>query len=562
MFHLYSGTGTGLQLHLGSISHLPRIKHALFVSTVVMAKCLSTVGAADAAAIAQAAASAAECRNATGSNASRIQEPADSQLPWGTETSFEPTLQLASVAIEQPDGQNAQSSCNLQRTERVQNTLNTQERGHDASNSVGRSDGEGIILAILETEGALEDTLAPLRSLGLAAASDIPRVRELRARSHEDLASLAAAMGLRHNAHTQVWTAAQLSEAEREDAVSLILHAEGLSAESAPPVEDLEGRTKAKLELLSVAMGIKRVRVGWATCCPPRGTKQDIISALLKAWKLAQRSKAELQALAFENNIKSEEMDWAKCCPPAGDKEDIIRAIIRFEALGERNAARGAALREKTYPELEERAQQLGIKTEGLGWAKCCPPSGCKDDLASAIVRVEDLRRKSKPDLKSLAGKLRLDGYRASSRSRSRSRSQARGVGTRSRSPHLNKNALAMSIFRAEAAPLEAEHRRAARIAELEAMAQCELDILAGALVIEPLLKALGSSERRNRAIHAIARAEELESLPRPALEAVAIQQGIKGSGVGWANCCPPEGTKRDVVQAILRSELRNQSKC
>jgi len=436
--------------------------------------------------------------------------------------------------------------------------LETQGRGHGASNSAGRSDGDAIILAILETEGVAEDSLAPLRSHGLAAATSIPRVRELRARSHEDLASLAAAMGLRRNAQTQVWTPAQLSEAEREDAVSLILQAEGLSAESAPPVEDLEGRTKAKLELLAVAMGIKRVRVGWATCCPPRGTKQDIISALLKAWKLARRPKAELQALAFEKNIKSEELDWAECCPPAGDKEDIIRAIIRFEALGERKAARGATLREKTYPELEERAQQLGIKAEGLGWAKCCPPSGCKDDIASAIVRVEDLRRKPKPELKSLAAKLRIDGYRASSRSRSRSRSQARGVGARSRSPHLNKNALAMSIFRVEAAQLEAEHRKAARMAELEAMDQSELNILAGALGVEPLLKALVLSERRDRAIHAIARAEELESLPRPALEAVAIQQGIKGSGVGWASCCPPEGSKSDVVQAILRSELRN----
>eukprot|EP00419_Tripos_fusus_P008989 CAMPEP_0172663238 /NCGR_PEP_ID=MMETSP1074-20121228/5795_1 /TAXON_ID=2916 /ORGANISM="Ceratium fusus, Strain PA161109" /LENGTH=527 /DNA_ID=CAMNT_0013479203 /DNA_START=54 /DNA_END=1637 /DNA_ORIENTATION=- len=527
-----------------------------------MATCLSTVGALDAAAIAQAAANAAECKKSTGSNAASAQEPADSQLPWGPETSFEPTLELASVAIEQQCAQNAHDSCNLERTDRVQHMLATQESGRDASNCARRPDGEAMILAILETEGVPEDSLAPLRSHGLAAATDIPRVRELRARSHEDLASLAAAMGLRRNAQTQVWTPAQLSEAEREDAVSLILHAEGLSAESAPPVEDLEGRTKAKLELLAVAMGIKRVRVGWATCCPPRGTKQDIVSALLKAWQLAQMSKAELQALAFEKNIKSEELDWTACCPPAGDKEDIIRAIIRFEALGERKAARGAMLREKTYPELEERAQQLGIKAEGLGWAKSCPPSGCKDDIASAIVRMEDLRRKPKPELKSLAAKLRLDGYKASSRSRSRSRSQARGVGQRSRSPHLNKNALAMTIFRAEAAQLEAEHRKAARIAELEVVDQRELDVLVGALVIEPLLKALGVSERRNRAIHAIARAEELLSLPRPALEAVAIQQGIKGSGVGWASCCPPEGSKSDVVHAILRCELRNPSKC
>merc|ERR1719356_1086665 len=111
-------------------------------------------------------------------------------------------------------------------------------------------------------------------------------------------------MGLKRDMGSKIWCQTILSEAERNDAVSIILEADGLQADTSPCATNLENKTKAKLEILAVAMGIKRARVGWATCCPPRGNKPDIVSALLKAWKFSRQSQTELQELAIEKHIK------------------------------------------------------------------------------------------------------------------------------------------------------------------------------------------------------------------------------------------------------------------
>ena len=47
--------------------------------------------------------------------------------------------------------------------------------------------------------------------------------------------------------------------------------------------QGLEGMTKVQLQELAVEAGIKQPGVGWPKCCPPKGTKQDIVDALL-AW--------------------------------------------------------------------------------------------------------------------------------------------------------------------------------------------------------------------------------------------------------------------------------------
>ena len=44
---------------------------------------------------------------------------------------------------------------------------------------------------------------------------------------------------------------------------------------------DLELLTVPKLKELAEARGIKQVGIGWPKCCPPEGTKKDIITALM-----------------------------------------------------------------------------------------------------------------------------------------------------------------------------------------------------------------------------------------------------------------------------------------
>jgi len=47
-----------------------------------------------------------------------------------------------------------------------------------------------------------------------------------------------------------------------------------------------------------------------------------------------------------------------------------------------------AKLDKMTLPELKETATQLGLKQKGVGWNKCCPPKGGKNDVLTAIKRM------------------------------------------------------------------------------------------------------------------------------------------------------------------------------
>lgn len=244
-----------------------------------------------------------------------------------------------------------------------------------------------IVMAILGSEGTDADPL--------------PRTRELSNRSQEELESLAAVMGLKR-APTG-WCESQLSKAERDGVVSMVLETEGLQLDAAPDANDLLVKTKARLEVIAVVMAIKRERVGWARCCPLRGSKTDIVSSLVKAWTLAKLGMGELQAIAIAKGIKNERVEWALCCPPFGDREDVIRAVLRAEALQDRAVARAAALRVMTQAELETLAVRLKIKDEGVGWPRCCPPFGNKADIASAILSFESLWPKPRAELQELA---------------------------------------------------------------------------------------------------------------------------------------------------------------
>jgi hypothetical protein len=38
-------------------------------------------------------------------------------------------------------------------------------------------------------------------------------------------------------------------------------------------------------------------------------------------------------------------------------------------------------------------------------------------------------------------------------------------------------------------------------------------------------------------------------------LKLLAVERGVKREGVGWAACCPPAGSKADIVRALLASQ-------
>mmetsp|Transcript_117597 Transcript_117597/g.226880 ORF Transcript_117597/g.226880 Transcript_117597/m.226880 type:complete len:302 (+) Transcript_117597:69-974(+) len=47
----------------------------------------------------------------------------------------------------------------------------------------------------------------------------------------------------------------------------------------------------------------------------------------------------------------------------------------------------------------------------------------------------------------------------------------------------------------------------------------------------------------------------DLKALTVPELKALAGARGVKQAGVGWPTCCPPKGTKKDIIEAIMRSD-------
>ena len=52
---------------------------------------------------------------------------------------------------------------------------------------------------------------------------------------------------------------------------------------AAARAEALTRLRQQELEVLAIQLGIKQKRIGWATCCPPKGAKADIIDAVLRA---------------------------------------------------------------------------------------------------------------------------------------------------------------------------------------------------------------------------------------------------------------------------------------
>ncbi|EDQ86812.1 uncharacterized protein MONBRDRAFT_27957 [Monosiga brevicollis MX1] len=46
---------------------------------------------------------------------------------------------------------------------------------------------------------------------------------------------------------------------------------------------------------------------------------------------LLRKSKVELQALALQVGLKKSGVGWPTCCPPKGSKEDIVRALLQFQ---------------------------------------------------------------------------------------------------------------------------------------------------------------------------------------------------------------------------------------
>lgn len=261
----------------------------------------------------------------------------------------------------------AKSRTCLQNLEHDQETEPVQKQPASSRND--------LIMAILETEGTNADPL--------------PRTLELSSRSQEDLESLASVMGIKQAASG--WCKTDLSAAEQEDVLSMVLAAEGLLPDATPEAKDLAGKTKARLEIIAIVMHIKRDRIGWARCCPLQGSKSDLVTSLIKAWHLTKLNFEELQSMAIAMGVKREKVDWAVCCPPFGDKEDVIRAILRMEALQQRAVARASALKALTQVELEVLAVKLKIKEDGIGWPRCCPPNGNKQDVVSAILRFEEL---------------------------------------------------------------------------------------------------------------------------------------------------------------------------
>jgi hypothetical protein len=101
--------------------------------------------------------------------------------------------------------------------------------------------------------------------------------------------------------------------------------------------------TLPELKALAEKRGIKKPGVGWPKCCPPDGNKAAVIAALEKAdaaaaststdfsnirEQLASRTKADLQELAERQGIKKPGVGWPTCCPPNGDKDDIVNALV------------------------------------------------------------------------------------------------------------------------------------------------------------------------------------------------------------------------------------------
>jgi len=189
---------------------------------------------------------------------------------------------------------------------------------------------------------------------------------------------------------------------------------------------------------------VKKPGVGWATCCPPTGKKQDIATAIEKfltsklppsepsngdtaaiaqakqdlanndepemsvlqdsegssandslpgndkdaesqtsTYELHAKTLDEVKMLAETLGVKEPGVGWAKCCPPSGNKQDIVAATEKFLMSHQ--------LLTRTVDELKVIAEALNVKKPGVGWATCCPPTGKKQDIATAIEKFLSL---------------------------------------------------------------------------------------------------------------------------------------------------------------------------
>ena len=90
----------------------------------------------------------------------------------------------------------------------------------------------------------------------------------------------------------------------------------------------------------------------------------------------------DLKALAAERGVKVAGVGWPVCCPPSGNKADIVSALLRH---GEAASARQSGYDGMGVVELKSEAERLGVKQPGVGWATCCPPDGNKAAILAAL---------------------------------------------------------------------------------------------------------------------------------------------------------------------------------
>ena len=114
----------------------------------------------------------------------------------------------------------------------------------------------------------------------------------------------------------------------------------------------LQTLTLNGLKAKSTTLGVKRSGAGWTTCCPPNGSKSDIIRAIVIA--------------------THEETD---CAGSHGAAAEVVSAALSDRGL--------AAF---TLEQLKQMAQRVGVKVAGAGWSTCCPPRGTREDIITAIT--------------------------------------------------------------------------------------------------------------------------------------------------------------------------------
>ena len=124
---------------------------------------------------------------------------------------------------------------------------------------------------------------------------------------------------------------------------------------------------------------------------------------------------AELKEIAERRGVKRAGVGWAKCCPPDGNRDAIIAALRRLNGSSSgggssSSGSSGGDLRSLTLVALKTLAEDLGVKSEGVGWATCCPPAGNKDDVVRAIQGFQARQRQPATPgaLASLMGNLAL----------------------------------------------------------------------------------------------------------------------------------------------------------